>query len=92
MTVKMDAAQIAYANVNDMQAVWDHPQLKALKRMVQTETPAGTVESFLPPGNNSSYEPTLGAVPRIGEHTRLILEELGFSVEQIEHFYADGVV
>lgn len=92
MTVKMDAAQIAYANVNDMQAVWDHPQLKALKRMVQTETPAGTVESFLPPGNNSSYEPTLGAVPRVGEHTRLILEELGFNVEQIEHFYADGVV
>ena len=89
---KLNAAQIAYADVNTMQAVWDHPQLKALGRIVETETPAGTVKSFLPPGNNSSYAATLGAVPGLGEHTSGILAELEFSAVEIEKFYRDGVV
>lgn len=89
---KLDSAQIAYANVNDMQAVWDHPQLKALGRFVDTETPQGTIKSLQPPGNNSSFEPSLGAVPAVGEHTRAILEELGFDSEAIDGFYANGLV
>ncbi len=89
---KLDAAQIAFANVNDMAAVWDHPQLKALNRIVETKTPAGVVKSFLPPGNNSSYESTLGAVPEIGEHTREILQELQFSEDEIHQFFTDEVV
>ena len=89
---KLDAGQIAYANVNDMVSVWQHPQLQALKRIVETETPEGVVDSFLPPGNNSSYIATLGPVPEIGEHSRSILGELNFSEKEIEIFFDDGVV
>ncbi len=92
LATKLDQAQIAFANVNDMRAVWNHPQLAALKRIVEIETPEGTIDSFLPPGNNSSYEPTLGPVPGIGEHTKPILQELGFSEAEIKKFYKDGVV
>ncbi|PCJ17542.1 MAG: CoA transferase [SAR86 cluster bacterium] len=89
---KLEAAQIAFANVNDMQDVWNHPQLKALNRIIETETPQGTVKSLKPPGNNSSYESSLGSVPALGEQTREILESLGFEAGEIENFYTEGVV
>lgn len=89
---KLDAAQIAYANVNDMQAVWQHPQLQAIQRIIEVDTPAGSVSGFKPPGNNSSFEPSLGPVPAVGEHTREILAELGFDASRIEAFYDSGVV
>ncbi len=89
---KLDGAQIAYANVNNMEDIWNHPQLKALNRIIPTQTPEGIVSSFKPPGNNSDFEPALSPVPAIGEHTRAILEELQFSPEQIENFFEDEVV
>jgi itaconate CoA-transferase len=92
LAAKLDRAQIAFANVNDMAAVWEHPQLLALKRIVATETPQGTIESFRPPGNNSSYTAPLGDVPGVGEHTRRILDELGFSSEEVDGFFQQGVV
>jgi itaconate CoA-transferase len=92
LAAKLDAAQIAYASVNDMHAVWNHPQLQALKRIVEIETPQGAVLNFKPPGNNSSFEPILGPVPDHGEHTRQILSELGFDTDHIDEFYQQGVV
>jgi len=92
LSEELDAAQIAYARVNDMQAVWDHPQLKALDRFVTVATPEGDVAGLRPPGNNSSYAPALGPVPALGEHTRTILAELEFDADTIENFYRNGVV
>lgn len=89
---KLDGARIAYANVNDMAAVWQHPQLAALNRLVNTPTPNGVVTSFKPPGNNSEFEPTLGPVPAVGEHTRSILKELDFSADEINDFFVREVV
>lgn len=89
---RLDRTQIAYADVNDMPAVWDHPQLHALKRLIETETPKGTIKSFRPPGNNSSYAPSLGPVPALGEHTSKILADLGFDANEIEQFKENEVV
>jgi crotonobetainyl-CoA:carnitine CoA-transferase CaiB-like acyl-CoA transferase len=89
---KLDNAQIAYANVNTIADVWNHPQLAALNRIIPTQTPAGVVSSFKPPGNNYDFEPTLSPVPALGEHTKKILTELEFSAEEIENFYVNKVV
>lgn len=89
---KLTAAKIAFANVNTMQEVWEHPQLQSLNRIVETHTPAGIVKSFTPPGNNSSYESTLGPVPAVGEHTREILAELGYEMQEIDEFYTTKLV
>lgn len=89
---RLDNAQLAYACINDMQAVWEHPQLLALQRFIEFETPAGQVTGLKPPGGNSSYEPAIGAVPGLGEHTREELGGLGFSEGEIDGFYRDGVV
>ena len=89
---KLDQAQIAFANVNDMPEVWGHPQLKALNRLIDTDTPKGAVKSFKPPGNNSSFEPSLGPVPALGEHTTEILSDLGFDTNEIKRFQETEVV
>ena len=89
---RLDLANIAYAQVNDMEAVWNHPQLKALNRVTEVDTPAGPVPAFLPPGNNSTYEHRLDAVPGLGQHTQSVLSDLGYSDQQINQFFRDEVV
>ncbi|MEC7078841.1 MAG: CaiB/BaiF CoA-transferase family protein, partial [Pseudomonadota bacterium] len=82
----LDAAAIANASANDMAAVWDHPQLHALHRFVEVETPVGTVTALQPPGHSSAYDPRLTAVPALGQHTESILEDLGYSKAEIAEF------
>ncbi|WP_136476122.1 CaiB/BaiF CoA-transferase family protein [Pseudomonas sp. DG56-2] len=89
---RLDLAQIANARVNDMQGVWDHPQLKARNRWRTVSTAAGSVPSLLPPANSNAYIPRMAAVPALGEHTGEILSGLGMSAEHIALLRADGVI
>ena len=73
---RLDKASIANASVNDMQGVWDHPQLKARGRWTEVDTPKGRVPALLPPGMDAG-DARMEAVPDVGAHNRTILEELG---------------
>jgi itaconate CoA-transferase len=79
VAAKLDEAQIANARMNDMAQVWAHPQLAARERWVQVQTPVGSIPALLPPGRNSSFDYRMDAVPSVGQHTELILRELGHS-------------
>ncbi|KAF4463038.1 transferase family III [Fusarium albosuccineum] len=76
---KLDKAGIANAKVNDMQGVWDHPQLRARGRWTEVDTPAGKVPALLPPGVADAGSARMDAVPALGEHNDAIFKELGFS-------------
>src|SRR3982751_1409669 len=89
---RLDQAQIANAQVNDMQAVWKHPQLAARKRWREVNTPAGAVPALLPPGSWEQAEPRMDAVPALGEHTTSILVELGYSTEQVAQLRKAGAL
>ncbi|HEX6796066.1 MAG TPA: CaiB/BaiF CoA-transferase family protein [Casimicrobiaceae bacterium] len=89
---RLDQAQIANAQVNDMHAVWEHPQLKARNRWREVHTPAGHVPALLPPGSWEEGDPRIDAVPALGEHTDSILGQLGYSSEQIAHLRAAGAI
>ncbi|MBV4484564.1 CoA transferase [Pseudomonas sp. SWRI153] len=89
---RLDHAQIANARVNDMQGVWDHPQLKARHRWREVDTSVGVIPSLLPPAGNSAFAPCMGAVPALGEHTTQILAELGWGAERIEQMRLDGAI
>jgi itaconate CoA-transferase len=80
---RLDAAQIANAQVNSMQDVWQHPQLQARGRWREIGTPAGPIPALLPPGSWDTAAPRMDAVPALGEHTEPILTGLGYSSEQI---------
>lgn len=89
---RLEHAQIANARVNDMQGVWDHPQLQARDRWREVETSAGTVPSLIPPGSNSAFEPRMDAVPGLGQHTEHVLRELGLGVDRIKQMRAAGAI
>ncbi|MDQ0126651.1 itaconate CoA-transferase [Pseudomonas lini] len=89
---RLEDAQIANARVNDMQGVWDHPQLKARDRWREVDSPSGKLPSLLPPGHNTAFTPRMDGVPGLGQHTGGILSELGLSVEEQARLAAAGVV
>ena len=88
---RLDEAQIANAQVNTMQEVWQHPQLAARSRWVDVDTSAGPVPALLPPGTDRrDGGPRMDAVPALGAHTEAILGELGLSPEVIARLRAEG--
>ncbi|GEQ78094.1 CoA transferase [Comamonas testosteroni] len=89
---RLEEAQIANASVNEMHDVWQHPQLKARHRWTEVPTPEGPVPALLPPGRAQSYTPRMDGVPSLGQHTRAILEELGWSAQAIEAMHREGAV
>ncbi|MBY0409765.1 MAG: CoA transferase, partial [Burkholderiaceae bacterium] len=86
---RLDEAQIANARMNDMAGVWAHPQLKARGRWIQVGSPAGDVPALLPPGRSSAFDYRMDPVPAVGQHTEVILAELGWNAEQIRALQTD---
>ena len=78
VVARLDAAGIGTARVNDMAALWAHPQLAARERWGQVATPAGALPA-LKPITGEGWEARLDPVPALGEHNAKILAELGLA-------------
>lgn len=89
---RLEAAEIANAKINDMHAVWQHPQLTARKRWKTIDSPIGKLPALLPPAGNSDFDCVMGAVPDLGEHNTPILGELGYSEQAIAQLQEKGVI
>jgi crotonobetainyl-CoA:carnitine CoA-transferase CaiB-like acyl-CoA transferase len=87
-----DAAGIGNSRYNRPSEVIAHPHLVARDRWRSVDTPGGAVPALLPPFDFDDYEPPMGAVPALGEHTGKVLAELGYDPSEIERLRADGVV
>jgi len=92
VTERLEAAQIANARLNDMQDVWNHPQLQARGRWTQVSTPAGMIPALLPPGMTGPPSSQMGAIPALGQHTDSILLELGCTRAEVEGLRSKGVI
>ncbi|MGH7603217.1 MAG: CaiB/BaiF CoA transferase family protein [Gemmatimonadaceae bacterium] len=89
---RLEAAGIANSRLNSMQAFWDHPQLAARDRWAEVDSPAGPLQGLKPPFNLSEFEPRMDAIPALGEHSRAILEELGYGEAEIEGLVAGRAI
>lgn len=89
---RLESAQIANARVNEMKEVWDHTQLRARGRWTSVQTPVGEIPALLPPGKSSAFDPSIRAIPELGQHTDTLLAELGYSESEISELRASGVV
>jgi len=89
---RLEGAQIANAHVNDMHAVWAHPQLAARQRWTEVGSPAGAIPALKPPALPPSFDARMGPVPALGEHTDALLAELGFDDDTVQRFRRSGVV
>lgn len=74
---RLDRAGIANAKLNEMQDVWQHPQLQARGRWTEVETPEGLVPALIPPGVAVPEDARMDSVPSVGEHNKKIFAELG---------------
>ena len=85
---RLEKAEIANARLNDMQEFWKHPQLQARGRWARVGSPAGMLDALKPPFNIDGMEPRMDPIPALGAHTRAVLEELGYSGEEIDRLTA----
>ncbi|WP_433396284.1 CaiB/BaiF CoA transferase family protein [Streptomyces sp. CA-146814] len=89
----LDAAGIACARLNTVAGVAAHPQLAARDRWREVESPVGPLRALLPPITlPGGPEPSMGAVPALGEHTDALLRALGMTDEQTSALRRDGVI
>ena len=68
---QLDAAQIAFARVNDVLAILQHPHF----RRVTVASPAGPVALPAPPARVMGETPSFGPLPALGEHTDKVRRE-----------------
>jgi crotonobetainyl-CoA:carnitine CoA-transferase CaiB-like acyl-CoA transferase len=87
-----DDAGIGNSRYNVPSEVVAHPQLAARDRWRQVDTSAGPIPSLLPPPVISGYQPPMGPVPGLGEHTAAVLTELGFSDDDIARLRTANVI
>jgi crotonobetainyl-CoA:carnitine CoA-transferase CaiB-like acyl-CoA transferase len=92
VVARLDAAGIANGRLNDIEAVWRHPQLKARDRWRTVSTPEGPTEALLPPANLQGCEALMGEVPALGQHTMEILGGLGYEAQDIARLQRSGAI
>lgn len=92
LITKLEQVGIANARMNDMVGLWEHQQLKARNRWREVQSPAGLIPAMLPPGGLDGIEPSMSAIPDVGEHSKTILQELGYSDSQIDDLVKAGAI
>jgi itaconate CoA-transferase len=70
-------ADVPFGTVNRVEDVLVHPQLEARSRWFEVESEVGPLRALHHPMNIAGLERPAARVPRLGEHTREVLAELG---------------
>lgn len=92
VVARLERADVPFGRLNAVTDLVVHPQLVERDRLRPVETPNGTIQAFLPPFNIQGLEPSMGAVPALGQHTDAVLTELGFGEGEVAALRAEGVV
>ncbi|WP_245922640.1 CaiB/BaiF CoA transferase family protein [Alkalicoccus saliphilus] len=77
LTEKLDEMKIANAKLNTMKDFMEHPQLKERNRWTTIDSPAGDIQTLLPPITAPGFKITMGDIPELGEHNEKIRKEFG---------------
>jgi len=88
----LDASGIANSQMNDLEDVWNHPQLAFRKRWRTVDSPVGPIDALLPPGMPSGVEPRFDPIPALGAQVDSILIELGYTQAEIDRLRAELAV
>lgn len=80
---ELEAAGVAHARMNGVDEFLAHPQLESRDRWREVDSAVGKLRALLPPVTTAAYEPALGPVPEVGQHSEGILDELGFDAAEI---------
>jgi len=91
---KLDAIGLPYAPIAKPWDLLDDPHLNASGGLVTTQLPDGKVAHIptLPIALDGARLPKRSEPPRVGEHTRALLEAAGLAAAEIDALYAQRIV
>lgn len=89
---KLDASDIPYGEVREVNDAADHPQLAARDRWMEVDSPGGPIRLMRFPVQAEGWEPPHSRVPDLGEHTDEVLREAGISAEEIADLRRTGAI
>ncbi len=93
---RLDAESIAWAPVQTLAEVAADPQVKAAGGITQVPSASGDGSTFSSPASPIRFPGTddgpKGPSPRVGQHSRAVLDQLGYTVGEIDGLFEKGVV
>ena len=91
---RLDANQIPNAPINTIAEVFDNPQIKHLGIPKQISHPKMGMSNLVGSPINLSDTPPkfFRAAPLLGEHTELVLANLGYDIDAVKELRASGVI
>lgn len=84
-----------FSKVNNTLNVWEDPQTQAREMVQMIETPDGEeYETIAYPVKHagSDWKPSADSAARLGEHTAPVLEDLGYSPEEIDALRNEDII
>jgi crotonobetainyl-CoA:carnitine CoA-transferase CaiB-like acyl-CoA transferase len=90
VVIRLNAAGIANAHANSVREFWEHPQHAARNRWRTVDSTGGPFQALIPPIQLDDIEPKMGPVPALGQHTKEILDGLGYTAEEIRALGTDA--
>lgn len=94
MVERFEKSKIPYACVNTPMDLFQDPHLRGRGHFIEVMGPNGaTIElPRLPMDFSSGQSPLRMNPPKLGEHTVQIMQEMGYSAEEIESLMKEGVI
>ena len=96
MSERLDANSLAWAPVQSLAEVANDPQTQAAGAIVQVPSSAGDGSTFPSPASPVRFpgadDGPKGPSPKLGQHTREVLEAMGLPAEEIDALFAERAV
>lgn len=92
LSARLNDAGVPAAQLNDLHAMIEHPQLATRDRWRTVGTESGPIRAVLPPITYGDVEVRMGDVPELGRDTDAVLGEIGYAEDRIARLRAAGVV
>ena len=91
---KLDQTGLPFAPINKPEDLFDDPHLNESGGLLKIDIPEGgsTKLPAMPIEMNERRFDVRQQVPKVGEHSKEILEELGFSDEVIQSLFEKSIV
>ena len=89
---RLESSRIAWSRMNSVGGFLEHPQLAGRDCWREIGSPAGPLRATIPPVRMDGVEPAMGDVPALGQHTDLILDELGIGPDTIAAWRKEGAI
>ena len=94
LSERLERTRIPFAPLRRPDQLVDEPHLNAAKQFIETPLPGGKIGKLpKPPVKSSAFDFGLRRpAPRLGEHTREVLQEYGFSTDEIDALASRRVI